>query len=117
MGDMSEQDKNRAEFDAWVTAQGLIRNAFGITAEQTGIDIARWAWQASAARSYARIAELEADVVCKRGEIGVLMSILRDCRYPLLVAKADAEICGEQDDLENLARLIRTIDQAMKGGA
>ena len=52
-----------------------------------------------------RVAEL-------KGQIGVLSSLLGECRYPLLVAKADADSSGEQEDLENLAALLRQIDAA-----
>ena len=47
-------------------------------------------------------------------KIGVLRGILKDCKYPLLVAKADADSSGEVEDLEGLARLIRQIDAALK---
>ena len=47
------------------------------------------------------------------GVIGVLRGLLQDCKYPLLVAKADAQSSGEQDDLEDLAKLLRSIDAAM----
>lgn len=48
------------------------------------------------------------------GVIGVLRGLLQDCKYPLLVAKADAQSSGEQEDLEGLAKLLRRIDAAMK---
>ncbi len=48
------------------------------------------------------------------GVIGVLRGLLQDCKYPLLVAKADAQSSGEQEDLEGLAKLLRSIDAAMK---
>jgi len=47
------------------------------------------------------------------GVISVLRGLLQDCKYPLLVAKADAQSSGEQDDLEDLAKLLRSIDAAM----
>jgi len=46
--------------------------------------------------------------------IGVLRRLLQDCKYPLLVAKADAQSSGEQEDFEGLTKLIRRIDAAMK---
>ena len=48
------------------------------------------------------------------GKMGVLRELLRDCKYPLLVAKADADSSGEVEDLEGLARLLRQIDAALK---
>ena len=48
------------------------------------------------------------------GKIRVLRDLLKDCKYPLLVAKADADSSGEVEDLEGLARLIRQIDAALR---
>jgi hypothetical protein len=48
------------------------------------------------------------------GRIGVLRGILKSCKYPLLVAKADADSSGEQEDLEELAKLLRAIDAALR---
>lgn len=47
------------------------------------------------------------------GKLGVLRGLLKDCRYPLLVSKADADSSGEQEDLEELAKLLRHIDAAL----
>lgn len=49
------------------------------------------------------------------GETMVLKKLLNACKYPLLVAKADADSSGEQEDLEDLAALIRNIDKALRG--
>lgn len=43
----------------------------------------------------------------------VLRDLLKECRYPLLVAKADAESAGEQEDLELLGALLRKINAAL----
>ena len=49
------------------------------------------------------------------GETMVLKQLLNACKYPLLVAKADADSSGEQEDLEDLAALIRNIDNTLRG--
>ena len=49
------------------------------------------------------------------GKLMVFEQLLRECQYPLLVAKADAKSSGEQEDLEDLARLIRSIDASLRG--
>lgn len=50
----------------------------------------------------------------QEGKAGVLRDILKDCKYPLLVAKADAESSGEIEDLEGLAKLLRQINAALR---
>lgn len=49
------------------------------------------------------------------GKLMVFKQLLNACKYPLLVAKADASSSGEQEDLEGLAALIRSIDAALRG--
>lgn len=49
------------------------------------------------------------------GKLMVFKQLLNACKYPLLVAKADASSSGEQEDLEDLAALIRSIDAALRG--
>ena len=49
------------------------------------------------------------------GKEMVLKQLMNACKYPLLVAKADADSSGEQEDVEDLARLIRNIDAALRG--
>lgn len=48
------------------------------------------------------------------GKMGVLRELLKDCKYHLLVAKADADSSGEAEDFEGLARLLRQIEAALK---
>ena len=48
------------------------------------------------------------------GKTDVLRALLSDCKYPLLVAKADADSSGEIEDLEGLAKLLRQIDAALR---
>lgn len=48
------------------------------------------------------------------GKMMVLKQLLNSCRYPLLVAKADADSSGEQEDLEELAKLLRAVDAALR---
>lgn len=50
----------------------------------------------------------------QHGKDMVLKQLLNSCKYPLLVAKADADSSGEQEDVEDLARLIRSIDAALR---
>jgi len=48
------------------------------------------------------------------GRITALKQNLIACKYPLLVAKADADSSGEIEDLEALSSLLRQIDAALK---
>ena len=49
------------------------------------------------------------------GKLMVFKQLMNACRYPLLVAKADASSSGEHEDLESLSALIRSIDAALRG--
>jgi hypothetical protein len=49
------------------------------------------------------------------GKLMVFKQLLNSCRYPLLVAKADANSSGEQEDLESVSALIRSIDASLRG--
>ena len=49
------------------------------------------------------------------GKLMVFKQLLNSCRYPLLVAKADASGSGEQEDLESVSALIRSIDAVLRG--
>lgn len=40
-------DQERAEFEAWATAEGLITESFGVRSEWSGLEVARKAWQAA----------------------------------------------------------------------
>ena len=49
------------------------------------------------------------------GREKVLIDLLTDCRYPLLVAQAEARSSDAQEDLEDVSRLIRRIAAAIGG--
>lgn len=100
-------DKDRAEFEAWAAKYGppLVRNAeypdeYALSRAQN-----QWiGWQASAARSSARIAELEADKL--------RLDWLSDPKNKVgqvLLPTAIVE--------RNLDSLRDAIDEVMKGGA
>jgi len=61
--------------------------------------------------SAAYIAQIRAE---QGGKLMVFEQLLRECHYPLLVAKADAKSSGEQEDLEDLERLIRRVETALR---
>ena len=137
---MSNEYRFPDDFEAWATKEGFIAVSYGIMGIAPVCHIANQAWQASAERSAARIAELEAEVVRLQNRlIDKGMTAEDKIRNVINNRNADAErfrwleIHGQvrwsmdyqavevsfrfDEANYSLRALSEAIDEAMKGGA
>jgi hypothetical protein len=128
MGDLSEQDKERSEFEAWAKTMADGEGveyldlgsdwAFSYYDDQT--NLAFDSWQASAARHTARIAELEAEVVRLKVDADRYQFLRNvdflsgeELKKPFIHAsEMDGHFWGLHGEIAD-----NKIDEAMKGGA
>ena len=89
-------DKERAEFEAWATAQRFINVKFGETGVLPTVAAIEMAWQASAERSANRIAELE----------GLLLTTLHEADCRLCKRFTSSGLCNSITVCENGNRFI-----------